>query len=262
MNYRGVPLTDLPQGHYAAGSIDVPWKYVTWSAKGMGKSPDNHYDTMTIDEIKALPVRSIFAPKAVIFFWVIDTHVRLAFDVLDAWGFVYKTVGLYWVKTGKERQIGSRKIIEQPTFPIGTGHWTRANPEHAYECELACRYCDGSGWFYSDKDLGPCVCAEDAAEEQEVERLFLATGKRGGPPRKGKDVPRLMFSERREHSRKPDEALVRIERLVDGPYIELFARSDREGWDSWGDQAGMFNPPAPVDPAMAQAYLVSLGVSL
>jgi N6-adenosine-specific RNA methylase IME4 len=77
--------------------------------------------------------------------------------------------------------------------------------------------------------------------------------------RKDKSVPRLMFAERREHSRKPDEALARIERLVDGPYIELFARSDRDGWDSWGDQAGMFNQPSlPTDPMAA--YLFSLGV--
>ena len=33
---------------------------------------------------------------------------------------------------------------------------------------------------------------------------------------------------------------VRVERLYDGPYLELFARSRRDGWDGWGDQAGMF----------------------
>jgi N6-adenosine-specific RNA methylase IME4 len=38
----------------------------------------------------------------------------------------------------------------------------------------------------------------------------------------------------REHSRKPDEAYEGIERLVEGPYIELFARQQRRGWTSLG----------------------------
>jgi N6-adenosine-specific RNA methylase IME4 len=39
-----------------------------------------------------------------------------------------------------------------------------------------------------------------------------------------------------EHSRKPDEAAERIMRLVPGPYIELFARRCRSGWDAWGNE--------------------------
>ena len=47
------PFTGLRKNHYRVLYVDVPWKYVTWSGKGLGKSPDNHYDTMTLDEIKA-----------------------------------------------------------------------------------------------------------------------------------------------------------------------------------------------------------------
>ncbi|MCB2107727.1 MAG: hypothetical protein KDE14_08515, partial [Rhodobacteraceae bacterium] len=45
----------------------------------------------------------------------------------------------------------------------------------------------------------------------------------------------------REHSRKPDEAYERIERLAAGPYLELFGRTTRPGWDSEGDQSGLFD---------------------
>ena len=45
-----------------------------------------------------------------------------------------------------------------------------------------------------------------------------------------------MVSDRREHSRKPDEMYAHIEKLLDGPYIELFARNKKDGWDSWGNQ--------------------------
>ncbi|MBQ6540836.1 MAG: S-adenosylmethionine-binding protein [Oscillospiraceae bacterium] len=47
----------------------------------------------------------------------------------------------------------------------------------------------------------------------------------------------LVRSIKREHSRKPDEIIPIIEACSPGPYIELFARGQREGWDMWGNQA-------------------------
>lgn len=49
-----------------------------------------------------------------------------------------------------------------------------------------------------------------------------------------------LVAPRREHSRKPDEARERIERLVAGPYLELFAREAAPGWDVWGNQVDRF----------------------
>src|ERR1700730_15421763 len=64
------------------------------------------------------------------------------------------------------------------------------------------------------------------------EQCLLAT--RGRPQRLSRAVPQLIISPRREHSRKPDEAYERIEALVPGPYLELFARAPRAGWAAWG----------------------------
>ncbi len=47
----------------------------------------------------------------------------------------------------------------------------------------------------------------------------------------------LIRSQKREHSRKPDEIIPIIERCSPGPFIELFARGERDGWAMWGDQA-------------------------
>ena len=69
---------------------------------------------------------------------------------------------------------------------------------------------------------------------QATESCLLAT--RGRPKRLHADVCELIVAPRREHSRKPDEAYERIERLVAGPYMELFARSRRLGWDAWGHE--------------------------
>ena len=42
---------------------------------------------------------------------------------------------------------------------------------------------------------------------------------------------------KREHSRKPDEFVNLIENCSPGPYLEMFARGNRDGWDMWGNQA-------------------------
>ena len=63
---------------------------------------------------------------------------------------------------------------------------------------------------------------------------------RGKPKRLDKGVRELIDAPRREHSRKPDEQYERIERLVSGPYLEMFARQRREGWDAWGDETDKF----------------------
>jgi N6-adenosine-specific RNA methylase IME4 len=72
-----------------------------------------------------------------------------------------------------------------------------------------------------------------------IEQCLLAT--RGKPPRMAKDVRRLIISPRREHSRKPDETYDRIERLARGPYLEVFARQSRAGWDAVGKEAALFD---------------------
>ena len=72
-----------------------------------------------------------------------------------------------------------------------------------------------------------------------TEPCLLAT--RGHPKRLNADVSQVIVTQRREHSRKPDQVRSKIERLVAGPYLELFARSRRDGWDEWGDEVGKFN---------------------
>jgi N6-adenosine-specific RNA methylase IME4 len=74
------------------------------------------------------------------------------------------------------------------------------------------------------------------------EVCLLAT--RGTPKRLNADVRQGIIEPRREHSRKPDCVPGRIERLVTGPYLELFARTTRPGWDCWGNETDKFDPVA------------------
>lgn len=70
------------------------------------------------------------------------------------------------------------------------------------------------------------------------EACLLAT--RGNPIRLNADVRQGIIAKKREHSRKPDGVHERIERLVAGPYCELFARQEKSGWDVWGNETKKF----------------------
>ena len=72
-----------------------------------------------------------------------------------------------------------------------------------------------------------------------VEPVLLA--RKGKPTLKSRSVRDMLFSPRREHSRKPEEQYERIESMYDGPYLEMFARHQRPGWTSWGNDTERFD---------------------
>jgi N6-adenosine-specific RNA methylase IME4 len=67
--------------------------------------------------------------------------------------------------------------------------------------------------------------------------LFGVRGKNARTLSPGRSQVNFMSSRKREHSRKPDEQYDIIETCSPGPFIELFARGDRNGWFGWGNQA-------------------------
>lgn len=178
-----------PSNRYRVIYADPPWTFSTYSRKGKGRSAEAHYDCMSLDDVKALPVAQWAADDAILLMWATDPLLDKAMEVIRAWGFTYKTVGFYWAK----QNPGGKG------FFTGLGFWTRSNPE---QCLLATR---------------------------------------GHPKRKATDVKKLVISPRREHSRKPDEIYGLIERLADGPYLEMFARTSRPNWDAWGLQDKLFD---------------------
>lgn len=69
-------------------------------------------------------------------------------------------------------------------------------------------------------------------------------GVRGKPKRKAKDVRQLIVDSRRQHSRKPEQFFASVERLFDGPYLDLFSRESRPGWSTFGNETGKFDEVA------------------
>jgi N6-adenosine-specific RNA methylase IME4 len=175
---------------YGCIVADPPWAFATYSAKGLGKSPQRHYSCMTLAEIMALPVADMAAPDCVLFLWATNPMLPEALETARAWGFAYKSART-WNKTtasGKEA--------------FGAGYWLRSSSEH------------------------------------------LLIGTRGKPAIRVRNVRSSFSAPVREHSRKPDIAYADAMRMAAGPYLEMFSRETRPGWDAWGDQTGLFDEVA------------------
>ena len=69
---------------------------------------------------------------------------------------------------------------------------------------------------------------------------IVLLGRRGNARRNSKSVRELLLANVREHSRKPDEFFTRVEQYCAGPYVDLFARERRAGWDVWGNETTKF----------------------
>lgn len=98
---------------------DPPWPFENYSTKRESRNPNNHYDTMSIEQIAALPVGHLASRDCALLLWAVDPLLPQAFEVMRAWGFDYKTVAFTWAKRTKL----------DTGWHMGTGYHTRANPE-------------------------------------------------------------------------------------------------------------------------------------
>jgi N6-adenosine-specific RNA methylase IME4 len=95
---------------------DPPWRYDNKGGQGVA---ENHYPTMSIDDICALPIADIAAKDSALFLWATFPMLPEALRVIHAWGFKFKTVAFVWLKQNRVAR----------TWFYGLGFWTRANAE-------------------------------------------------------------------------------------------------------------------------------------
>jgi len=101
---------------YSVIYADPPWRY---QGKMMNSSVTDHYDVMSITDIANMPVKEIAEKDCVLFMWVTLPKLNEFMQVLNGWGFEYKSTAFVWVKKNKKSD----------GFFMGLGRWTRANPE-------------------------------------------------------------------------------------------------------------------------------------
>jgi len=112
-------MIPFPNKKYDIIYADPPWRY---QDKGCEGNCEKHYPTMSIKELKELPVDSITSDNCVLFLWATYPLIKDALGLIESWGFNYKSIAFQWIKKNKS---GKGHFL-------GLGRWTRGNTEPCF----------------------------------------------------------------------------------------------------------------------------------
>ncbi|SDY08682.1 N6-adenosine-specific RNA methylase IME4 [Allochromatium warmingii] len=193
MNASDDLLNEVGTKKFSTVLADPPWQFQNRTGK---MAPEHkrlsRYPTLSLQEIKDLPVQSIVTDTAHLYLWVPNALLPEGLEVMKNWGFIYKT-NLIWYKIRKD-----------------------GGPDRR-----------GVGFYF--RNVTEVI-------------LFGVRGKNARTLQPGRSQENIISTQKREHSRKPDEQYNLIEACSPGPFIELFARGSRKGWFGWGNQADAYTP--------------------
>mgnify|MGYP001217007620 CR=1 FL=1 len=183
---------------------DPPWSYNNRSNRQtkFGGGVHAHYPVMNVIDIKSLDVASICEDNCVLFMWATFPRLPQALEVMEAWGFEYKTLGFSWHKLNKNGNLFH-----------GVGTYAKSN------CEVCLMGTKGK--------VGRCMSSAGQVIPDPKEKLVVVSNY----------VSSAINAPKERHSKKPGEVRDRIVELFgDVSRIELFAREKTLGWDTWGNE--------------------------
>ena len=184
MKYRTI-VADPPWPIHSHGAR-TPATRGNWTGKWMRSVAKVPYETLTIEQIKALPVANLAATEAHLYLWAINEFLLDAYEVAKAWGFRPGSL-LTWCKQPMGLGFGGA-YVNTTEFVLFCRRG-RLAPLRRWD----------STWFN-----------------------FKRPYNENGAP---------------AHSMKPEGFLDVVEQVSPEPRVELFARRNRLGWDTWGDEA-------------------------
>jgi N6-adenosine-specific RNA methylase IME4 len=164
-----------PSKRFAVIYADPPTPKAQQGARGAIK----HYELMTFEEIKAMPIADLAADNSTLLLWTTSASLPESLEVMMSWGYRYVSNAV-WDK-----------------YYMGLGNYFRGSHE------------------------------------------ILLHGVRGKAPFKFHGQRSTLLFPRTAHSSKPAEVIPLIERILDGPYLELFARqrpNSQADWSVWGNE--------------------------
>jgi N6-adenosine-specific RNA methylase IME4 len=192
--------------------IDPPWP-----EHGGGKckrGADRHYQLLSVEDIpKVIQYECpLYRPAddAHLYLWTTDNYLPQALMTMSLIGFRYIRT-LPWVKLTDEafREFSAEDLVLIKQSKIA--------PYEIFEAMTKM----GIGQYFRG-------CSELL--------LFGVRGKGMEVCTDRKDLNNIIIGPREKHSKKPDSSYDKIEDRSKGPYLEIFARSKRSGWDSWGNE--------------------------
>ena len=107
----------LPTGPYSIVYADPPWSYRDKALAGE-RGAECKYDCMTPGDLMCMPVSRMITDDAFLFLWCTMPMLPVGIELMNWWGFNYRTVAFTWIKRTKTGKLA-----------WGMGNWTRANAE-------------------------------------------------------------------------------------------------------------------------------------
>jgi N6-adenosine-specific RNA methylase IME4 len=209
---RNQPGHDLfGLGKFGTIVADPPWAFTFSTRKseagnnGWRGSTDRHYANLSMRQLRDLPIPDVAADDCVLWLWAVNAMLDDACNLLKHWGFDYKNT-LTWAKTASHGGPA-----------VGMGFWMRGATEHLL--------------------LG--VKGKPKPLRRNQPTWFAAAD----PDWRDPVFSGALYEPPGRHSAKPDRAYEVIETLTPGPYLDVFARRQRDGWTCWGDEAPSIIPP-------------------
>lgn len=195
--------------NYSLIYADPPWAYGNKISNG---STTAHYDSMTLSDLKRLPVWDLAADDSVLAMWYTGTHTQEARSLAEAWGFDVRQMFLFtWVKFNGLAEGRFNRALEAGEL---TGFYDLLDMLNAETRMNPGNYTRGN-----------------------QESVLIAVRGRG-LERQSASVKQIIYSCMGAHSAKPAEASFRLEELYgDVPRVELFCRGEpAPGWDGFGNE--------------------------
>jgi N6-adenosine-specific RNA methylase IME4 len=206
------PFGALVPFSYDVVMVDPPWPTVLRSPKGEAKSSLAKYGAMSFPAIEALPVGSLLKRDAAVWLWA-------TFPLL--------------LDGGDPRQHFAGADASRSNVGACLKAW-------------GLRYSTGGPWL-KRRSKGGIAFGTGYRLRSATEPFLIGIT---GSPKTTRSERNFIEGLAREHSRKPEEAYALIERwMPGGRFVELFSRTSRPGWDTWGLEAGKFDPAVALNAA-------------
>lgn len=220
----------LPPGAFQAVVADPPWAFndvgtrLAPGYEGKQRKSGRHYHTLTLQDICDLPVAPICADDAYLFLWI-PAALR------ESKCYRIEEAGQVWFT--QSRKAANAALNGGEFVDVMDGYHNAVMEAWGFTTTGA-----EIVWVKGRLDVGEQKLKLRIGGGHYVRNAHetCLIGKRGKPVRKDKGVPSVIVAPRSAHSAKPDRFYDMIERLCDGPYIDLYGRQLRRNWTVWGDQ--------------------------
>lgn len=216
---------------------DPPWEYSKYVSPTQQGQARKFYNTMSLEDLKKLPIPDICQEKCILLLWVTCTLMDQGFELINSWGFKYVTVFLDWHKTNsktsgilRRRGLGKYGLITSEYILLSQKGEALSDvmyvpPMITYNNNV--QICDDHYLLLARK--GSIVDFRDVVNKKVFPNVLHSSM----TLRK-----KTLLEAVTVHSKKPIQAYERIERVFTHAKtrIELFARGNRKGWSTWGNE--------------------------